>query len=57
MCDKREPMDGVVGDGDISVGGYMILEADSYDHAVELSKECPSLDVGAKMEIREVVEM
>jgi hypothetical protein len=35
------------------IGGLFIVEAQSYDEVVELSKDCPHLDFGA-IEIREV---
>ena len=35
------------------IGGLFIVEADSYDEVVQLSKECPHLDFGS-IEIREV---
>jgi hypothetical protein len=35
------------------IGGLFIVEANSYDEVVELSKDCPHLDFGA-IEIREV---
>jgi hypothetical protein len=36
------------------VGGYFLIEADSYAHAVELNRDNPHLKYGAKIEIREV---
>ncbi|MBI4907418.1 MAG: transcription initiation protein [Acidobacteria bacterium] len=35
------------------IGGYFVLDAASYDEAVELSRGCPHLEFGA-VEIREV---
>jgi hypothetical protein len=35
------------------IGGLFIVQANSYDEVVELSKDCPHLDFGA-IEIREV---
>ena len=35
------------------IGGLFIIEANSYDEIVELSKDCPHLDFGS-IEIREV---
>jgi hypothetical protein len=35
------------------IGGLFIVEANSYEEVVELSKDCPHLDFGA-IEIREV---
>ena len=35
------------------VAGYFMIEADSYDHAVELTRNCPHLEFGT-IEIRQV---
>ena len=35
------------------VGGVFVVDADSYDHAVELASGCPHLDYG-EIEVREV---
>lgn len=37
-----------------SIGGYFLIEADSYNHAVEISKECPSLRYNGVVEIRQI---
>ena len=36
------------------VGGYSILQADSYDQAAELAKSCPICKNGGTIEIREL---
>src|SRR5215467_773278 len=36
------------------VGGYIIVEADDIDQAVELSKCCPILEAGGSVEVRPV---
>ncbi|MGH9457050.1 MAG: YciI family protein [Thermoanaerobaculia bacterium] len=38
------------------IGGYFLLEADSYDEALALSRDCPHLDFGS-IEIRRVDEL
>ena len=55
---KREGSKTVVMDGPYTetkeiVGGYFVIEADSYDHVIELSKDCPHFDFGT-IEIREL---
>jgi hypothetical protein len=35
------------------LGGYFLIEADSYEHAIELSRDCPHYDYGS-VEVREV---
>lgn len=36
------------------LGGYFVIEADSYEQAVERSTDCPHLEFGGTIEIREV---
>ena len=36
------------------IGGFYILNADSYDEAVELCRDCPHLEYGGGIEIRRV---
>ena len=37
------------------VGGYMLVSAESFDHAIEITRESPALMMpGASVEIREV---
>ncbi len=39
------------------VGGYIVVEAKDIDHAVELSKGCPILEVGGSVEVREIQKL
>lgn len=55
--DKHEATEGIVGDAAVSVDGYMILEAENYEKAIELLRDCPTLVVGGHIEIRECLEM
>jgi hypothetical protein len=36
------------------VGGYMLIEATDLEHAVEISKGCPILEVGGSVEVRPI---
>ncbi len=36
------------------VGGYWLIEAAGYDEAVELARDCPHMEYGASLEIRQV---
>jgi hypothetical protein len=36
------------------VGGYTLIEARDLDHAVEISKGCPILEVGGSVEVRPI---
>lgn len=38
------------------VGGYYLIEADSYDQAVQLASDCPHLDSGS-IEVRAIHKM
>lgn len=45
------------GNNDGIVGGYLIIKADNYDEAVQLSKECPIFEHNGTIEIREIMPM
>jgi hypothetical protein len=36
------------------VGGFFTIDAKDYDEAVALASDCPHLDLGGKIEVREV---
>ena len=40
-----------------TIGGYSIINADSYEAAIELAKGCPVLAVGGNVEVREISVM
>jgi hypothetical protein len=40
-----------------ALGGYYLLEAETYDRAVEWARECPHLEYGGTIEVRQVDEM
>ncbi|NAS10842.1 YciI family protein [Poritiphilus flavus] len=49
---------GPFAEGAEMVGGYLIVTADSLDHAAEISKGCPIFDYsGAFVEVREILSM
>jgi hypothetical protein len=39
------------------IGGYWIIQAANYDEAVKLASDCPSLEFGSRIEVREVDEL
>jgi hypothetical protein len=39
------------------LGGYYIVEAASYDEAIERSRDCPHLEYGGTIEVRQVEQM
>jgi len=51
---------GVITDGPYAeikevVGGYILVKANDLNDAVKLSKGCPTLEVGGKVEVRSVM--
>ena len=36
---------------------YLIINADSLDHAAELSKKCPIFENDGQVEVREIMDM
>lgn len=49
--------DGPFTEGKEIVGGYVLVEANDLDHAVELSKGCPIFEFGGTVEVREAIQM
>ncbi|MEQ8472725.1 MAG: YciI family protein [Marinoscillum sp.] len=49
--------DGPFTEGKEIVGGYVLVEANDLDHAVEISKGCPIFEFGGTVEVREAVPM
>lgn len=47
----------VASDKGETIGGYLLLKANDYDHAVELSKGCPAFELNGNIEIREAMQM
>jgi hypothetical protein len=39
------------------LGGYYVVEADSYEQAAERTKECPHLEYGGTIEVRQIDNM
>ena len=55
---KKVVSDGPFIEGKETVGGYLICKADSFDGAVEISKDCPILEFDSGIvEVREIQEM
>lgn len=47
----------VLSKSDEAIGGYLIFKAKDYNHAVELSKDCPIFEHNGNLEIREMAPM
>ncbi len=47
----------VTAGGTTSMSGFTIIEADSMDAALLISKACPFLDMGGSLEVSELMQM
>ena len=41
----------------IAMSGYTIIEVESMEHALEIAKACPFLDIEGNLEVSELMEM
>ncbi len=39
------------------IGGFFIVNANNYDEAVEIAKDCPDYNFGGTVEVRQVAKM
>ena len=39
------------------IGGYFMIQAEDWDEAVTISRECPHLEYGGRIELRQIEEM
>jgi hypothetical protein len=53
---KMVVMDGPYTETKEILGGYFAVQADSYDEAIELARDCPHFDFGS-IEVREIEDM
>jgi hypothetical protein len=49
---QKSVNDGPFAEAKDVVGGYIVIEAKDFDHATELAKGCPILEVGGSVEVR-----
>lgn len=54
---KKVITDGPFTEAKEMVGGYIIVNANDIDHAVEISKDCPIFDEDGKVEVRPIQKM
>ena len=52
----RVVADGPFAESKEAVGGYFMLQVDTMEEAVAIAKECPMLNHGGKVEVRQVLE-
>ena len=51
---QKDVNDGPYAEAKDVVGGYMLIEAKDLQHAAELAKGCPILEVGGSVEVRPI---
>jgi hypothetical protein len=49
--------DGPFAESKEAVGGYFLLQVNTFDEAVAIAQECPGLPYGVKVEVRPVAEV
>jgi hypothetical protein len=54
---KMRVTDGPYSETKEVLGGYYVVEADSYEQAVDRTKECPHLEYGGTIELRQIDNM
>ncbi len=54
---RVQVVDGPYSEAKEVLGGYFMLEADDYPAAVNISRECPHLKYGGRIEVREIDAM
>ncbi len=52
----RNVSDGPFAESKEAIGGYFHLRVDTLEEAVEIAQQCPGLDYGMSVEVREVAE-
>ncbi|MEZ5308355.1 MAG: YciI family protein [Pyrinomonadaceae bacterium] len=52
--DEIRVTDGPYAEVKEALGGFFVVEADSYDEATEIAKTCPHMEYGGWIEIRQV---
>ena len=50
----RSVSDGPFAESKEAIGGYFMLDVESLDEAVEIARQCPTLEYGATVEVRPV---
>lgn len=57
LRNRESVTDGPYAEAKDLVGGYMLIEAQDFDSAVELSRDCPIFHSGGSIEIRPVLKL
>ena len=53
--DRNAVTDGPFAESKEAIGGFLIIQADSLEQAVEIANGCPGLEVGQTVEVRAIV--
>ncbi|WP_109300480.1 YciI family protein [Aquimarina sp. AU474] len=53
----KKIIDRPLAEGKELVGGYLLIKAESLDHAAEITKNCPGFEYGCSVEVREISPM
>jgi hypothetical protein len=48
--------DGPFAESKEAIGGYFLLQVSDLEEAVEIAKECPALEHGVDVEVRQIVQ-
>lgn len=54
---KQVVTDGPYAETKEVIGGYWVITAKDYDEAVKLASDCPTLEFGGRIEVRELEDM
>lgn len=54
---KKVVTDGPFAEAKEMIGGYLLINANDINHAVEISKGCPIFDVDGSVEVRPIQKM
>lgn len=54
---SKKITDGPYAEAKEMIGGYLLVKANDYQEAVEISKECPGLEFDGSVEVREIQQL
>jgi hypothetical protein len=54
---KKSVTDGPFAESKEVIGGFFIVNANDYDDAVKIARDCPDLELGGSVEVREVMKI
>ena len=54
---NKNVTDGPYTEGKEVVGGFFVIHAKDLNHATEMAKDCPDLEMGTAVQVRQVMKM